>query len=198
MKISNAYQKFFMQVWLFILSVVVFVFGILMLTDLDNYRYVLTEGTGSMGASMLDENGERYIRISIKCKTELVYYDSFDQIVYQGYNVVDDTSGYKVKDYKLYLDVIYEREKGKGVLIETICADEYSKDYYDLEYANWIKIVPRLENIKYEYPAWRIYVPIMIFVFTLPIMLLSGYLIAAKIVARIKFERESVMPVEEG
>ena len=198
MKIINIYQKFFMQVWLFILSAVVFAFGILMLTDLGNYRLIITEGIGASIISMRDENGIPYKRVSIKCKTELVYYDSFDQIVYHGYNVVDDTSGYKVKDYKLFLDIIYTGENEEEVLIETICADEYSKDYYDQNYGWRIKIVPRLENIKYEYPAWMIYVPIIIFVFTLPIMLLSGYLIAAKIVARIKFERESVMPVEEG
>ena len=187
MKIINIYQKFFMQVWLFILSAVVFAFGILMLTDLGNYRLVITEGRESNTTFERGENDVLCMEVSIKCKTALEYFGPFDQIVYHGYNLVDSISGYKVKDYTLYLDVydIYDYgNEVKYVFVETICAEEYSEKFYDPLHTR--KVISRLENVKYEYPAWRIYVPIMIFVFTLPIMSLSGYLIAAKIIEWIK------------
>lgn len=194
--IVNIYQKIFMQVWIFVLSTLVFVSGILLLTDLNNYRYVITEGFGATYSSWLDEQGTPYARVYIKCETKLVYFRHPKQFEYTGYNEVKLTSDYRVKEAQLYLD-IYETKNGEQVFLETIQSSEYSKDFYDLEYAHGIKIVPRLENVKYEYPSWRIYVPVLIFVLTLPIILLSGYLIVIMIIEKVKFKIKSETPIPD-
>ena len=75
----------------------------------------------------------------------------------------------------------------------------YEKNFYDVEKGSGFKIIARVENAKYEYPAWRYYVPIAIFVFTLPVMGLTGYNSVIKAIECIKIYRkrkkESEMPV---
>lgn len=189
--IVNIYQKIFMQVWIFVLSTLVFISGILLLTDLKYYKYVITEGNSANYSGILDEQGKKYIRVYIKCKAELMYTRDIHSFVGEWYGYkVSSTSGYDVTSDGIYLD-IYETRNGEQVLLKTIHSTEYSENFYDLEYALGIKIVPRLENVKYIYPSWRIYVPVLIFVLTLPIMFLSGYLIVTEIIEKERIKKES-------
>ena len=54
-----------------------------------------------------------------------------------------------------FLD-IYRKENEKWVLLETVNGTEYNKNFYDIEKGCEFKITPRVENVKYEYPAWRL------------------------------------------
>ena len=97
-----------------------------------------------------------------------------------------------------YIDV-YKKENEKWVLIDSVIGNEYSNDFGGVQYLDDFKITPRVENVKYEYPAWRYYVPIAIFVFTLPVMGLTGYNSVIKAIECIKIygkrKKESEMPV---
>ena len=192
--IASIYRKLFMQVWIFVLSALVFISGILLLTDLRNYRYIISEGYGANSVTRLDEQGKNYTTVWIKCTTKFVYGRNSTA----GYLSceVSCTSGYEAENDGIYLD-IYETKDGELVFLKTVHAYEYSENFYDLEYARGIKIVPRLGNVKYKYPAWRIYVPILIFMLSLPIMSLSGYLIVTGIVEKVRLKIESETPIEE-
>jgi len=193
--IVNIYQKIFMQVWIFVLSTLIFVCGILLLTDLKNYKYVITEGYAPTYVWNVDEYGKTYVNVHINCKAKLMYVGDIHNlpIMWFGYEV-SSTSGYEAKSDGIYLD-IYETKNGELVLLETLKTNTYSKNFYDLEYGEGIKIKPRLENVKYEYPKWRIYVPIILFILTVPMMALSVYLIVLEIIDKVKRKKESEMPI---
>lgn len=80
-------------------------------------------------------------------------------------------------------------------MLETVRGNTYEKKFYDVEKGRSFKVKARVENAKYEYPAWRYYVPIAIFVFTLPIMGLTGYNAVIETITLVKRKKESEMPV---
>lgn len=177
-----------MQIWIFVLSTLIFIFGILMLTDLSNYKYVITDHEGTNYTSYVDEQGQKYVNVYFKCTAELIYGKELHNIT--GGKVKKD-SGYKAKNEGVFLDV-YETRNGEQVFLKTLQANEYSENFYDLEYGWGIKVIPRLNKVKYIYPAWRIYIPVLLFVLTVPIMALSGYLSVTSIIEKIKSEKASV------
>ena len=185
-----------MQVWILLLSTMIFIFGILLLTDLKNYRLINVSEFGTGHYWLDDDNGVRYVNVHIKCEYEFRYCRSFKSFTVVKGKRVNTDRGYRVKSAEHYLD-IYAKENGETVLWKTISGDEYSQDFYDIEFGENLEIKPRLENVKYEYPAWRIYVHILLFLITLPLMGLSVYNITIIAIELAKQKKESETPVEE-
>lgn len=197
MRLENLYKTIFVQVWLLIISTMIFIGGIVMLNDLHNYKYVITEGYGANSALLTDEQGTLYRRVYIDCKAKLMYSLSWPGLENGEYEVMEN-KGYEVKSDGIYLD-IYERnpENDELIFLKTIHSDTYSEIFYDVDYGDRITIIPRIENIKYKYPAWRIYVPIFLFVLSLSVMISSIYSIIVRVIEKIKNKKEYKVKIDE-
>lgn len=191
---TKIFGKLFAQIWILILASLVFTYGVLLLTDLKNYELIpVNESTKTF--NYFDENDNfKYINVKFSCKYEFRYRRDFHSFYSIKGTMVNKYSEYKVISADYYIDV-YRKENGKYVLLETVSGDTYEKKFYDVEKGSGFKIIARVENAKYEYPAWRYYVPIAIFVFTLPVMGLTGYNAVIETITLIKRKKESEMPV---
>lgn len=163
-----------------------------------NYKIVpVNESTKTF--NYFDENDNfKYINVKFSCEYEFSYCRSFNSFNAVSGEVVNKYSEYKVISADYYIDV-YRKENDKYVLLETVRGNTYEKKFYDVEKGRSFKVKARVENAKYEYPAWRYYVPIAIFVFTLPVMGLTGYNSVIKAIECIKIygkrKKESEKPV---
>lgn len=185
----SIYKRIIIQIWLMVLSLLVLMGGIFMLLDLKNYQCIMTGSIGAAKSYRLDDDGYEYCRVSVDTQKELVYYTQHGKVV------VPYSSGYKVTHSELYLD-FYEHKDGKDTYLKTIEGGEYEEIFYDLDYASRLKIIPRLENIKISYPSYRIWVPIILFLLSIPIFILSLYNTIIYTIEKVKKERESNEPIK--
>lgn len=195
---TKIFSRLFAQIWILILATLVFTYGVLLLTDLKNYKLIVEDKDFNFYYITNDANEIQATRIKYNCNYGFHYCRDFNSFNAVGGKIVDRYSGYKVISADYYIDV-YKKENEKWVLIDSVIGKEYSNDFGGVQYLDDFKITPRVENVKYEYPAWRYYVPIAIFVFTLPVMGLTGYNSVIKAIECIKIygkrKKESEMPV---
>lgn len=152
---TKIFGKLFAQIWIFILATLVFTYGVLLLTDLKNYELIV-ENFDCSTRRVVDEGGKhQYNSVIYSCNYGFHYCRDFNSFNAVGGKIVDRYSGYKVISADYFLD-IYRKENEKWVLLETVNGTEYNKNFYDIEKGCEFKITPRVENVKYEYPAWRL------------------------------------------
>lgn len=193
---TKLYESVFIQIWLLALSALIMAAGILLLTDLKYYRCVLTKGLGAACNFFADEEGKIYAVVSIDCETEFCYTRYFESFTCPDntWHKVRPNSGYKLENYTIYLD-IYHKEGNESVLVETVHDSSYSQTFYDIEYATGLEIKPRIEDVRIRYPSWRIYVPVLLFLLSVPVAGLSFVTICIRIYSLRKQNKEAETPV---
>ena len=197
----KVYGKIFMQVWILLLSTMIFIFGILLLTDLKNYKcYISSPFGGGFHLTAAYQEG-KLMSATIICSNKIsLEHKKSGSIIYQG-----GENGYcefksKWVRFKARLCIdVYKNKEGELTLVNTIDEGYYITNFVGKEAITaWnYEFVPRLHSVEITFPSWRYYVPIVIYILTLPLMGLSVYNITIIAIELAKQKKESETPVEE-
>jgi len=148
--LENVYKKMFIQIWIFVVCLFVFIAATVLLADLKKCEVSISNGYE--GISFITIDSVNYVNFSAGSGVQVEYIGIFSNRQ-KNRSGQPDWSAFRVKANTV---IKYYMQDGKEVLYKTVKGPVYREAFDDTDFARGLYIRSELISCKIKYPRQRI------------------------------------------